>query len=76
MVTPAVVPTNIPFFQPKTITISMLKIFLIPNPKTVSSPKQLTAIAISKLVPITSSIEKALFSLKSCNTIKELTNIL
>ena len=43
---------------------------------TLKFPNADTAIAISKLAPITSSIENALFLRKSCNTVIEFTNIL
>ena len=76
IVTPEVAPINIPFFHPNTKTINMLNIFLKDNPNIAKSPKQLTAIATRRLVPITSSIEKALFSLKSSKTGIEFINIL
>ena len=76
IVTPAVVPTNTPFFQPSINTIKILNIFLIDNPNIPMSPSADIAIDISKLAPITSSIENALFSVISCITINEFTNIL
>ena len=76
IVTPDVVPTNTPFFQPNIITINILNIFLIPNPNMFKSPNAPTEIASKRLAPITSSIEKALFLLKSCNTTIALTKIL
>ena len=63
IVAPAVVPVNIPFFQPKTNTINIDNTFLIENPSTFKSPKLHRAIDNSKLVPNTSSIENAIFSL-------------
>ena len=50
--------------------------FLIENPKTFKYPKAPTDIAIIKLAPKTSSIEKAFTSLKSLTTIIEFTKIL
>ena len=76
IVTPEVVPTNIPFFHPKIITINMLRTFLIEKPKTEKSEKALTAIANNRLVPITSSIEKALSVPKLSIAEIEFTNIL
>ena len=57
-------------------TINILKIFLIDNPNIPMSPKAEIAIDINKLAPITSSIANALFSVMSCITINEFTNIL
>ena len=76
MVTPEVAPTNTPFFQPKINTINILSMFLIENPKIDISEKALTAIANRRLVPITSSIENALFSPKFSITEIEFANIL
>ena len=76
IVTPEVVPTKIPFFHPNAITINMLNMFLILNPTMLKSPNAPTEIASNRLAPINSSIENAFFSLKSCNTTTEFTNIL
>ena len=76
IVTPAVAPTNIPFFQPNISTINMHNMFLMLNPKAYSEPKLLTAIAIRRLAPIISSIVYALFSPIFSITDIEFTNIL
>ena len=76
IVTPAVAPTKTPFFHPKISTINMLKIFLIDNPNIEKSPSAEKAMETNKLAPITSSIENASFSIISCITINEFTNIL
>ncbi len=62
IVIPPVAPTNIPFFQANINTIKILKnIFFMLKPNILKSPTAHTAIARSKLVPITSSIVKAFF---------------
>ena len=76
IVTPAVVPTNTPFFHPKIKTIRILKIFWTENPNIFIPLNALTEIDNNKLAPNTSSIENALFSLKSWITESEFTNIL
>ena len=76
IVTPAVVPTKIPFLHPNTKTINILIIFLIERPNIEKSPNADTAIESNRLAPITSSIENALLSVISSITINEFTNIL
>ena len=76
IVTPAVVPTKIPFLQPSINTINILKVSLIDNPNIEKFPKAEKAMETNKLAPITSSIENASFSIISCITINEFTNIL
>ena len=76
IVTPAVAPTNTPFFHPSINTISILKIFRIDNPNIEKSPNAEKAIETNRLAPITSSIENAFFSVISCITTNEFTNIL
>ena len=76
IVTPEVAPTSIPFFQPNTRTINILNIFLIENPSIDKSEKALTAIASRRLVPITSSIEKAFFCPKFSTTEMQFVKIL
>ena len=76
IVIPPVAPTSNPFFQPNTKTINILNIFFIENPNIFKFPNTLIAIARSKLVPITSSIVKALLVPKSIINVIELTKIL
>ena len=76
IVIPPVAPTNIPFFQPSINTIKILKIFFMLKPNILKSPTAHTAIARSKLVPITSSIVKAFLFLNSFSIIIEFANIL
>ena len=59
-----------------TFMIYVLIIFLSEIQNIAKSPSADTAIEISKLAPITSSIENALFSVISCITTNEFTNIL
>ena len=76
IVIPPVAPTSIPFFHPNTSTINILSMFFIEKPKISSASKAVTVIANNKLVPITSSIVKALFVPKSMISVIELANIL
>ena len=57
-------------------TIKIFNTFVNDNPNNSISPNDEIAIDINKLAPSTSSIENALFSVMSCITINEFTNIL
>ena len=76
IVTPDVAPIKIPFCHPKTSTTKTHKIFLIEYPNIANSSNADIAIAITKLVPITSSIENAFLVLDSFITEIELLKIL
>ena len=76
IVTPDVAPTKIPFCQPNINTTNTLKIFLIENPNMLISLNAAIAIAINKLVPISSSIANAFLVFESFITEIELLKIL
>ena len=76
IVIPEVAPTNIPFFQPKINTSNILNMFFTLYPNTAVSPNAINAMAKSKLVPITSSMENTFFIPTSLITVIEFENIL
>jgi len=76
IVIPEVAPTSIPFFQPNISTNNILNMFFKLYPNIVVSPNVVNAMAKSKLVPITSSIENTFFTPACLITVIEFENIL